>query len=61
MNTTYMLAHLVPQGTPNILVSFMVCIETIKTIIPPGTLAIRLTANIISGHLLITLLENYLQ
>jgi F-type H+-transporting ATPase subunit a len=36
----------------------MVCIETIRNIIRPGTLAVRLTANIIAGHLLITLIGN---
>jgi len=48
----------VPQGTPGILIPFIVCIETIRNIIRPGTLAVRLTANIIAGHLLITLLGN---
>lgn len=50
--------HLVPQGTPIILISFIVCIETVRNIIRPITLTIRLTANIIAGHLLITLLGN---
>nr|ALO76813.1 ATP synthase F0 subunit 6 [Agrilus biguttatus] len=57
-NTTHMLAHLVPQGTPPMLMPFMVCIETISNIIRPGTLAVRLTANMIAGHLLLTLLGN---
>lgn len=57
-NFIYILAHLVPQGTPGILIPFIVCIETIRNIIRPGTLAIRLSANIIAGHLLITLLGN---
>nr|QOV03303.1 ATP synthase F0 subunit 6 [Phaonia errans] len=57
-NTNHMFAHLVPQGTPFILMPFMVCIETISNIIRPGTLAIRLTANMIAGHLLLTLLGN---
>ena len=35
---------------------FKVCIETIRNVIRPGTLAVRLTANIISGHLLLTLI-----
>nr|ARH55056.1 ATP synthase F0 subunit 6 [Lopheros rubens] len=56
--TIHMLAHLVPQGTPPILMPFMVCIETVSNIIRPGTLAIRLTANIIAGHLILTLLGN---
>nr|AYU71335.1 ATP synthase F0 subunit 6 [Agrilinae sp. 2 ACP-2013] len=57
-NTTHMLAHLVPQGTPPVLMPFMVCIETISNVIRPGTLAVRLTANMIAGHLLMTLLGN---
>nr|QEJ81595.1 ATP synthase F0 subunit 6 [Asymmetricata circumdata] len=57
-NTIHMFAHLVPQGTPPVLMPFMVCIETISNIIRPGTLAIRLTANMIAGHLLLTLLGN---
>nr|YP_010426651.1 ATP synthase F0 subunit 6 [Aoria nigripes]USM11437.1 ATP synthase F0 subunit 6 [Aoria nigripes] len=57
-NTIHMLAHLVPNGTPGILMPFMVCIETISNVIRPGTLAIRLSANMIAGHLLLTLLGN---
>nr|QRZ60666.1 ATP synthase F0 subunit 6 [Prosthiochaeta sp. CAU WL-2019511] len=57
-NTQHMFAHLVPQGTPALLMPFMVCIETISNIIRPGTLAVRLTANMIAGHLLLTLLGN---
>lgn len=57
-NTQHIFCHLVPQGTPGILIPFIVCIETIRNIIRPGTLAVRLTANIIAGHLLITLLGN---
>nr|AOY39335.1 ATP synthase F0 subunit 6 [Uleiota sp. BMNH 833935] len=57
-NTIHMLAHLVPQGTPPVLMPFMVCIETISNVIRPGTLAIRLSANMIAGHLLMTLLGN---
>lgn len=57
-NTNHIFAHLVPQGAPNVLLPFIVCIETIRNIIRPGTLAVRLTANIIAGHLLLTLLGN---
>nr|YP_010936655.1 ATP synthase F0 subunit 6 [Anomala rufiventris]WKW91624.1 ATP synthase F0 subunit 6 [Anomala rufiventris] len=57
-NTIHMLAHLVPQGTPPALMAFMVIIETISNIIRPGTLAVRLAANMIAGHLLMTLLGN---
>nr|YP_009442011.1 ATP synthase F0 subunit 6 [Gnathotrichus materiarius]AOY40232.1 ATP synthase F0 subunit 6 [Gnathotrichus materiarius] len=58
MNTTHMFAHLVPQGAPSALLPFLVIIETISNIIRPGTLAIRLTANMIAGHLLLTLMGN---
>nr|YP_003289018.1 ATP synthase F0 subunit 6 [Xenograpsus testudinatus]ACF08704.1 ATP synthase F0 subunit 6 [Xenograpsus testudinatus] len=57
-HTKHMFAHLVPQGTPFLLMPFMVLIETISNIIRPGTLAVRLTANMIAGHLLLTLLGN---
>lgn len=57
-NTTNIFAHLVPQGAPSILLPFLVIIETTRNIIRPGTLAVRLTANIIAGHLLVTLLGN---
>nr|YP_010728558.1 ATP synthase F0 subunit 6 [Helota yehi]WEA76644.1 ATP synthase subunit 6 [Helota yehi] len=57
-NTIHMFAHLVPQGTPPVLMPFMVCIETISNMIRPGTLAVRLSANMIAGHLLMTLLGN---
>nr|YP_009967202.1 ATP synthase F0 subunit 6 [Sinopodisma pieli]ATO88557.1 ATP synthase F0 subunit 6 [Sinopodisma pieli] len=57
-HTNHMFTHLVPQGTPAALMSFMVLIETISNVIRPGTLAVRLAANMIAGHLLLTLLGN---
>uniref|UniRef100_UPI0030FE8275 ATP synthase F0 subunit 6 n=1 Tax=Pyrausta phoenicealis TaxID=2927193 RepID=UPI0030FE8275 len=56
-NTQHMFIHMIPQGTPSILMPFMVLIETISNVIRPGTLAVRLTANMIAGHLLMTLLS----
>lgn len=56
VNTKNTLIHLIPNGTPTILMPFMVLIETIRNIIRPLTLSIRLAANIIAGHLLITLI-----
>nr|YP_010147356.1 ATP synthase F0 subunit 6 [Plautia crossota]QQP22167.1 ATP synthase F0 subunit 6 [Plautia crossota] len=57
-NTNSMFAHLVPNGTPAALMPFMVMIETISNIIRPGSLGVRLTANMIAGHLLMSLLGN---
>nr|QXI88810.1 ATP synthase F0 subunit 6 [Onryza maga] len=57
-NSQHMFIHMIPQGTPSILMPFMVIIETISNIIRPGTLAVRLTANMIAGHLLLTLLSS---
>nr|AHZ01496.1 ATP synthase 6 [Clonopsis maroccana] len=57
-NTENMFMHLVPTGTPSVLMPFMVCIETISNMIRPGTLSVRLTANMIAGHLILTLLGN---
>ena len=49
-------AHLVPTGTPGALIPAIVIIETVSNVIRPGTLSIRLAANIVAGHLLLTLL-----
>nr|ALR69410.1 ATP synthase F0 subunit 6 [Bemisia tabaci]QPB46170.1 ATP synthase F0 subunit 6 [Bemisia tabaci]QPB46196.1 ATP synthase F0 subunit 6 [Bemisia tabaci]QPB46209.1 ATP synthase F0 subunit 6 [Bemisia tabaci] len=51
-------SHLVPLGTPLILISFMVVIESISMLIRPWSLSIRLMSNMISGHLLMVLLGN---
>uniref|UniRef100_UPI0030FE477D ATP synthase subunit 6 n=1 Tax=Bothriocroton auruginans TaxID=188736 RepID=UPI0030FE477D len=53
-----MMCHLVPLGSPIFLSVFMVMIETVSNLIRPITLSIRLTANMISGHLLIHLLSS---
>lgn len=49
-------SHLTPQRTPLLLIPFMIIIESIRLIIRPFTLAIRLSANIIAGHILLSLL-----
>nr|AIG23401.1 ATP synthase F0 subunit 6 [Peroryctes raffrayana] len=50
------LAHFLPQGTPTPLIPMLVIIETISLFIQPLALAVRLTANITAGHLLIHLI-----
>lgn len=49
-------AHLVPEGRPIILSPLIVIIESIRHLIRPFTLSIRLAANIIAGHLIVGLL-----
>nr|YP_778739.1 ATP synthase F0 subunit 6 [Neophoca cinerea]CAJ56928.1 ATPase subunit 6 [Neophoca cinerea] len=50
------LAHFLPQGTPSPLIPTLVIIESISLFIQPMALAVRLTANITAGHLLIHLI-----
>jgi len=57
MSTNKILAHTIPDGTPITLSVFIVIIETTRNLIRPVTLAVRLSANIIAGHLLISLLR----
>lgn len=52
--------HLVPLNTPIILIYFIVLIELIRNLIRPWTLSIRLTANLIAGHLLLILLGTFI-
>nr|WCB99533.1 ATP synthase F0 subunit 6 [Meteorus sp. 2 XHS-2023a] len=59
-NTEFMFIHLVPLGTPFVLMFFMVLIETLSNFIRPLTLSVRLVANMIAGHLLLTLLSMFI-
>nr|YP_009171752.1 ATP synthase F0 subunit 6 [Tetragnatha nitens]AKG65084.1 ATP synthase F0 subunit 6 [Tetragnatha nitens] len=51
-------AHLVPEGSPLGLAPFMVLIESISHLMRPFTLSIRLAANMMAGHLIISLLSS---
>lgn len=53
--TKHILVHLTPIGSPIILAPFLVIIESVSLLIQPLTLALRLTANIIAGHIIISL------
>ena len=48
-------AHLVPKGSPLGLAPFIVLIESVSLVIRPFTLAIRILANMIAGHLILRL------
>lgn len=57
-NVNSFLAHLVPLGTPKALIPFIVLIEVVSAMIRPLTLSVRLTANIVAGHLLMILVSS---
>nr|QXT60058.1 ATP synthase membrane subunit 6 [Thripsaphis sp. 1 YL-2021a] len=57
-NTKNMIIHLIPMNTPIYLAPLMTLIETTSIFIRPMSLAIRLTANMIAGHLIMTLLNS---
>merc|ERR1711862_728797 len=59
-NIKNFLRHLVPNGISYFLMPLIVLIETLSNLIRPLILGIRIRANIIAGHLLITLVRELL-
>lgn len=54
------LLHITPTSTPPLLMSFMVLIERVRNLIRPVTLRIRLAANLVSGHIILSLVSQQL-
>nr|YP_010583760.1 ATP synthase F0 subunit 6 [Bathypolypus sponsalis]UXN83956.1 ATP synthase F0 subunit 6 [Bathypolypus sponsalis] len=54
------LASLLPSGTPSFLIPFLPLIEIMSIMVQPITLAIRIAANISAGHIILTLIGNFL-
>nr|YP_010454070.1 ATP synthase F0 subunit 6 [Euprymna brenneri]QXJ42047.1 ATP synthase F0 subunit 6 [Euprymna brenneri] len=61
MNNPYSsLASMLPLGTPTFLIPFLPVIESLSILVRPITLSIRLAANISAGHIILTLIGDYL-
>nr|YP_007891046.1 ATP synthase F0 subunit 6 [Sepia pharaonis]AGJ71771.1 ATP synthase F0 subunit 6 [Sepia pharaonis] len=53
-------AFMLPLATPTFLIPFLPVIETLSIMVRPITLSIRLAANISAGHIILTLIGDYL-
>nr|WRW55928.1 ATP synthase F0 subunit 6 [Pseudocuneopsis yemaoi] len=51
--------HLVPTGSPVVLIPLLVLIESVSILIRPITLGVRLAANITMGHLMLHVIGEY--
>nr|YP_009455559.1 ATP synthase F0 subunit 6 [Xenoturbella japonica]BBC14897.1 ATP synthase F0 subunit 6 [Xenoturbella japonica] len=58
VKTKEAISHLLPEGTPLMIVPFMIMIETLSIIARPIALALRLAINITAGHLLLKLISS---
>nr|UTN43135.1 ATP synthase F0 subunit 6 [Saemundssonia lari] len=58
MKTTWekFISHLVPLGSPLALAPFLVLIESVSMVMRPVALGLRLMANMVAGHLILSLL-----
>lgn len=60
-NLKSFLAVLLPVGAPSVLNPFLVLVETVRLVVRPITLSVRLVANIGAGHIILCLLGSYLR
>jgi len=44
--------HFIPQGAPQTFLIFLFLVESIRSLVQPLTLTVRLCANLITGHVL---------
>lgn len=58
-NQNIVFAHFLPSGAPGWLNPFLILIEFIRYIVRPLTLAIRITANIRTGHVVLSIIGSY--
>ena len=56
-NFVYFLSHMTPQGSPLLLAPILNLIEIVSLFIRPLTLSLRLSINMTTGHILISLLR----
>jgi len=59
-NVYRILINITPKGSPLLLRFFIVFIETIRKLIQPLTLSLRLRANMIAGHMIVRLLRSFI-
>nr|YP_010472661.1 ATP synthase F0 subunit 6 [Littoraria ardouiniana]UVH65784.1 ATP synthase F0 subunit 6 [Littoraria ardouiniana] len=59
-NPSSVVAGLLPMGAPAPLNPFLVLIESVSILVRPITLSVRLMANMSAGHIVLTLVGNYM-
>nr|ULR86925.1 ATP synthase F0 subunit 6 [Littorina brevicula] len=59
-NPSSVVAGLLPMGAPAPLNPFLVLIESVSILVRPITLSVRLMANMSAGHIVLTLIGNYM-
>nr|YP_009158195.1 ATP synthase F0 subunit 6 [Pomacea maculata]AKN78484.1 ATP synthetase F0 subunit 6 [Pomacea occulta]ART65956.1 ATP synthase F0 subunit 6 [Pomacea maculata] len=59
-NFSSVVASLLPMGAPAALNPFLVLVESVSILVRPITLSVRLMANMSAGHIVLSLVGNYL-